>query len=352
MHVCALAKALQERGLEVAVAASSDSDIHGFCRNHHLAFFNFDPTDYFSPLWALRLRRFVIKEKFDILHAHYSRDLWTIVPAMSFLRVAIVFIKHIGTGKSKKDLVHALLYRRVCHNIAISRVIAENLRQTHPISPDRISTIHHGVPLRQFDNHMDERESIRKRFGILRHELLIGNIGRLQVGKGHLEFIQMAFDIHNRFPNTKFMIVGEPTRGEEEKAEIIYRKIKSLGLEAFVILAGFRNDVPALLSAMDIFVFPSHAEAFGLVLIEAMAAGLAVVSTNCDGILDIVEHQKQGLLVPPKDAKALTTAVSMLIQQPQKRKTMAKAARKRVEKRFSQDRMIEKIIKIYYNCID
>ena len=84
---------------------------------------------------------------------------------------------------------------------------------------------------------------------------------------------------------------------------------QTLGLERIVRFTGFRRDVPEVMSALDLFVFPSHAEAFGLVLIEAMAMERPVVSTNCDGVLDIVVDGVTGLTVPPKDPVRLAAAI-------------------------------------------
>jgi glycosyltransferase involved in cell wall biosynthesis len=352
MHVCALANALQEQGFDISVAAAADSNIDLFCKEHDLPFFKFQPSGYLSPLCLFRLFRLLKRENFDIIHIHYSLDLWSVIPANLTTKIPVVFIKHIGTAGSKKDPFHRFLYSRVCCNIAISRVIAENLKQTHPIDPERIRVVHHGIRLQMFDAAADARQRIRTEFSIAPDEFLIGHIGRLQIGKGHLEFLQMAADIRKQYQKVKFIVIGEPTRGEEDKAKVIYQRHKELALEDIVLMPGFRRDIPELLSAMDIFVFPSHAEAFGLVLIEAMAAGLAVVSSNCDGVLDIVEHGKEGLLVPPRDYQALSGAVKTLLDHPEERKRMAMAARTRVEKQFTFDKMIEKIIQIYNNCID
>ena len=81
-----------------------------------------------------------------------------------------------------------------------------------------------------------------------------------------------------------------------------------------MILTGYRDDVPDLLGAMDLFLFPTHAEAFGLVIVEAMAMGVPVVSANCDGVPDIVEHGVTGILADPRDVDELSAAVADLLR--------------------------------------
>jgi len=129
------------------------------------------------------------------------------------------------------------------------------------------------------------------------------------------------------------------------------QKAKVLELQEQVIFTGFRTDIPHILSAMDIFVFPSRAEAFGLVIIEAMAAGLPVISSNCDGVLDIIEQQKNGILANPLDIDELVRSVEMLMTNRDLRQRLAHAGRKTVEQRFSLDSMADKIENIYYKNI-
>jgi len=86
-------------------------------------------------------------------------------------------------------------------------------------------------------------------------------------------------------------VVGEPSYGEEEYGRKILESAKSLVGEGVVTFCGFRTDIPEVMATLDVLAFPSHAEAFGDVLIEAMAMKLPVVSTNCDGVLDIVARR-------------------------------------------------------------
>ncbi|HID23926.1 MAG TPA: glycosyltransferase family 1 protein, partial [Planctomycetaceae bacterium] len=182
-------------------------------------------------------------------------------------------------------------------------------------------------------------------------DILIGTIGRLQEGKGHIEFLEMAARIAAEFAQARFIIVGEATRGEEHRAEKIYRKIEQINLGQRLILAGFRKDVPAVLAAMDIFAFPSRAEAFGLVIIEAMAAGVPVVSTRSDGVLDIVEDGVNGILVDRQQVDQLTAAVRTCILDENRRKELIAAGRKTIAEKFTVDRMVSETEKVYQECL-
>ena len=121
----------------------------------------------------------------------------------------------------------------------------------------------------------------------------------------------------------------------------------SLGLDAVVTFAGFRRDVPEVMASFDMLAFPSHAESFGVVLIEGMAMELPVVSTDCDGVVDIVVEGETGLYVPPRAPEKLASALLRLIDDPALRKRFGLAGRKRVLELFDRRRQIDRLEEIY-----
>ncbi len=324
---------------------------------HQLKRMGFEPftlnlKNYFQPIQILKLRKFVQKNEIELIQADYSRDLWTIVPALAFSRkIPLVLIKHIGTMKAKRDFLHRWIYRQVDYIISISKVIQENIIATHPISPEKVGIIYHGVDFDKFRFDLTIRESTRQMLGIGKEEILIGIIGRLQRAKGYFEFLEMAAALSKRFSHIRFVIIGEASKGEESEADQIKLKIDELQLNDKLILTGYREDVPALLSAMDIFVFPSHAEAFGLVLIEAMAMKLPVVTANCDGVLDIVLENRTGELVPPKEVTGLIQAVEKLILDRKLRQIYSENGYNRARDCFSEARMLDQLEGLYHRLI-
>jgi len=307
---------------------------------------------YLHPFKIYQFAQYIHTHQIDLIHADYSKDLWTVVPAMKFSkRVPLVLIKHVGTRKPKTDPFHKWIYRHVDYIIAISNVIKNNVIKTHPIKPEKVGVIHHGIDFKRFKSNQTQREKTRTTLGVQTNELLIGIIGRLQAAKGYFEFIEMARSISERYDHTKFIIIGEPSRGEEAAANQILTKIDHLNLPHRMIVTGYREDIPALLAAMDLFVFPSHAEAFGLVLIEAMGMKLPVVSSSSDGVLDIVLPGETGLLVPPKDIPQLIAAVECLIQNEEQRKAMGQAGYLRARQKFDEEHMLVQIEQLYYNLL-
>jgi glycosyltransferase involved in cell wall biosynthesis len=357
MHVGFLSTHLAGRGHRIIPVCSPGSPLEKDMQERGFSPLRLQLGGYFHPFGIHKLTQWLNEKSVDLVHSHYSRDLWTIVPAMRLSRqilserVSLIFTKHIGTQKPKRDPLHRWIYRNVEHFIAISEVIRQNLIATHPLKAEKVSLVHHGVDLRHFTPEKVDRMAVRDELGFKPEHVVLGIIGRLHVGKGYLEFLEMGRRLVADFPQIRFLLVGEASRGESAEAQMILSKIREWQLEKVVNWVGFRCDIPRMLSAMDIFVFPSHAEAFGIVLIEAMAMAKPVISSNCDGVLDIVRDQETGLLVPPRNVEALTKAVLSLIQNSKRRAELAHRARAHVLNFFTLERMLNAIESIYNNAL-
>lgn len=351
MHVSHLSQHLANRGYKILPLCKPGSPLYQDFQRR-----GFQPHDlslggYFHPRALLKLSQLLLTEQPEVIHAHYSRDLWTVVPALmhpGLPRIPLVLTKHVGTQKPKRDLFHRYLYRRVDFLIAISEVIRRNLLATHPVSADKVGVIHHGVDLEEFSPQRFDREAVRAELGLSSGHLVFGIVGRLQISKGYLEFVEMARRLRPRLPHARFVLIGGPSRGEEHEARFILDQINAAGLQEVTFALGFRKDVARLLAALDVFVFPSHAEAFGLVLIEAMAMGKAVISSNCDGVLDIVQSGETGLLVPPQNVAALTQAALQLAEDLPLRRRLGAAARRHAAESFSLAQMLAATEAVYH----
>ena len=167
---------------------------------------------------------------------------------------------------------------------------------------------------------------------------VVGNVARLVEQKDQRMLIKAAPAILARFPDARFVIVGEgELRGELEAA--------AAGLP--VELAGDRDDVPELLAGFDVFAFPSRFEGLCLAVIEAQAAGVPVAATPVGGIRETVVHEETGLIVPVGDPVALAAAVCRLLEDGALAEQLAAEARRRVLARFSVKTMVERTIALY-----
>jgi glycosyltransferase involved in cell wall biosynthesis len=354
MQVIVECTELKRRGHEVALLCHPKSRLEQEAKaaNIETLALELRATNY--PVALGTLRRFLARRRIEIIDAQVSQDLSALVPAAIFIPrpPSIILTKRVGSFISKKDAFHRWLYRHVSLVVAVSEVIRKNVIDTCPIDADRVVTLFDGVDLERFDPSCLHRMTFREELGLRADDIVIGMVGRFSPGKGHEEFIDAAEMIHSRSPEIKFVVVGEPSRGEDEHGKSIRERGKTLVDQGAMIFTGFRADIPEVMAALDILAFPSHAEAFGDVLIEAMAMKLPIVSTNCDGVIEIVVDGETGIQVPPRDASALSNALVRLVQDEQLRKAFGEAGRSRVEKIFDLKQRTDSLERLYAKVLD
>jgi glycosyltransferase involved in cell wall biosynthesis len=161
--------------------------------------------------------------------------------------------------------------------------------------------------------------------------------------KGHLDLVEAAASVAARFPNARFLLAGR----EEGAGAEVRSRIETLRLGEHVRLLGPRDDVPALMAAADLLVHPSHEEGFSNVILEAMAAGKAVVATAVGGIPEAVVDGETGILVPPRDPERLAGAVLSLLRDPERARAMGAVGRRRVLAHFPLKGMVREIEEMY-----
>ena len=174
--------------------------------------------------------------------------------------------------------------------------------------------------------------------------ILIGAIAELTRNKGLtylIEAIQLLSAQRSTF-NVQIILIGT---GEEK--ENLQKQIDALKLNSDVFLAGFIPDASRYLKACDVFALPSLKEGSPYVILEAMRAGLPIAASRVGGLADLIEHEKEGLLVPPKDAKRMSEALASLITSPEKRRAYGDAAAKKQETNFSFHAMLDHTITLY-----
>lgn len=301
----------------------------------------------------LQLRKILKQNQFDLIHTQFSRDLRFIVPAAEKLnkQLPIVLTKRLGSFVNKKDFFHKYLYSRVDLITAISEVIKRNVIETCPVESNKVEVFYNGIDIQKYQEALKHRERIRKEFG-LKNEVVIGIFGRFSHGKGHKDFLHAAKIIIEKRKQTKFLIVGSESFGEESYAESIYELAEDLKLKDNLVFTGYRKDIPELMGAIDILAVPSHAEAFGNVAIEGMAASKPVVASNKDGLLEIVVNEKTGLFFETKNENSLANALIKLIDNKNLRDEFGSEGLKRVQEKFDEQTQIKKLEQKFLDLIE
>jgi glycosyltransferase involved in cell wall biosynthesis len=176
--------------------------------------------------------------------------------------------------------------------------------------------------------------------------LVVGYVGRLAEQKGIVCFLEAAREVLASGANLQFVLVGE---GHLEG--MVQQRVVSLGLEDQVLLTGFRTDIPQVLAALDVFVLPSLYEGMPYTLMEAMAAGRAVVATDVAGNRDLVRHEETGLLVPPGQADRLASAILRLVSAPDERARLGQAALAAAKVRTTPDQVAQQVMELYVSVL-
>ena len=209
-------------------------------------------------------------------------------------------------------------------------------------SPQKFVTIHGGNSLAQFRSLRVNATVKRKELGLPPEGPIIGTVGRLVPIKGHTWLLRAVPRVLAEFPQASVVLIGDgPLLGElKELAD-------ELGITPHVVFLGTRHDIPECLAVLDLFVLPSLNEGMGRALVEAMAVGSPVVATRVGGIPDVVADCTTGLLVPPRDDRALAEAILTLLRDRSRRAAYGEAARRYVDGRFDIETMVHNIERLY-----
>ncbi len=353
MHSLVLAEGLSGRGhpLLFGVRAKSATDDHTGESHFSRAVLPFrwylDPRSYFP------LKRLVESLGVNVVHFHDSRDSWRGMLLAGVLRksAALLYTKHSGTPPSSKktDPLHRLLIRRLDALVANSHYIRENTLETYPIEPSKVEVIHYGLGEEAVGD-PNRAEEIRRELGLHRDTPVVGMVASLSEGKRQDLLIRAAKRISAEHPECRFLIVGVP--GQVEYAKRIRGMIEMLGLENQVIMPGFLGDIPSLMLALDVLVLPSNNEAFGIVLLEAMANSRAIVGSNSGAIPEIVRHGENGLLFAPGDSDSLAEAILRLIRSKEERVEMGEQGKRVFEERFRLERELDDTERLYRSLLE
>ncbi len=297
-----------------------------------------------DPRSITRLVKLFSEHKTDIAHFHNSLPVFSGVPAAVLARVpAKVMTEHSiyypgKAGGSLSTSMYFNLRRRLDMVIACS----EEVRESHQpeLDPDRTVTIVNGVDLEHFFTPAVNSGTDKGIFHI-------GSIGSLTVQKGYSNLVQAVKILSDRGVPVRLTFIGDgPLRKKLEQ------QVNESGIDDRVTFAGTTSDVMTVLPAFDVVAGSSLREGLPLSILEAMAAGRPVVTTDVGGNREAVIDGVTGMLVPPGDSYALAEALETLWKNEDKQASMGKAGRLRVEKYFSAEKMVAETERIYESIFD
>lgn len=305
----------------------------------YMARHKFDPATYPALLKVLR------EKKADIVHLHgYGATTFGRLCAWR-MGIPAILHEHANHGDTPwfQKVADRLLAPHTDIAIAVSESTAEFTTRARLMPAERTKVVYLGAPLDEFarPRSADEIAAARADMGIAPGSIAIGTITRLMPSKGNQYLIEAAPKILATHPAVRVFIVGE---GELRPA--LEDQAKSLGLGDRLVFSGFKRDVAAALSALDLVVFPSLWEGTPLTVFEALAMGKPIVATDADGLLDVLTDRQDALIVPKADATALADAVIRLLEHPELAAAVAAEARK-TGQRYDIAAFVRKMERLY-----
>ncbi|MDB9310619.1 glycosyltransferase family 4 protein [Aphanizomenon sp. CS-733/32] len=219
--------------------------------------------------------------------------------------------------------------------------------------PKKLAYLGNGVDIDRFHrgrlNPIHQSE-LRQSLGIPETaNLIVGTIGRLTRKKGSGYLIEATAKLVDKFPNLHILIIGGQLSSDPEPFQTeLMAKISNLGIENHVTLTGDRQDIPEVLGLLDVFTLPTFThEGLPRSILEAMAMGLPVVTTDIRGCREAVLQEKTGLIVPSQDSDRLAEALAIMLSNPELRQAYGNQGRRRVTTEYNEDFVFERLTKYY-----
>ena len=290
---------------------------------------------------VLPLRKILDDVRFDLVHCHDAHGLTAAWLAGVHRRALLVASRRVAYPLGRNRLALAR-YRRAQRIIAVSRFVKESVLASG-LPSEQVEVIYDGVQV----PHMPTREEgrgARRRWNVPDSSdlPLLGCVGYLLPEKGQELLIRALPIVRKQYPDCRLVLAGDgPCRAGLERLAL------ELGVERAVQFAGVVYDVSQVYQALDVFLFPSLAEPLGSSLLSAMAYGLPVVAVAGGAVPEVIEDERNGLLVPTPEPSGIAAAVLRLLHDASLSARLGIAARKTIEERFSADRMAQETIDLY-----
>ena len=290
------------------------------------------------------INRYLKNNKVDIVHSHgYKSNIYCFLASLDIGVKKVVTCHNWLSGSLKMKLYEILdkVLLKYCDKVvAVSDTLKKEIIKSG-ILYKKIVVINNGIDIAKLKT--DGREKrVKTSLSIKENDRIIGTVGRLVPEKGYTYLLKAFKNVSSKFPYSKLLFVGDGPLKDTLIAEA-----KSLGLKEKVLFLGIRNDIPDVLDCMEIFVMTSLNEGMPVALLEAMAAKKPVIATRVGAIPRIIDNERTGILIEPKDTDGISNAIIRLFYKQDFAHFLALQGFEKVKNEFSSQKMSEEYLKVY-----
>jgi len=361
LHVTYLARGLAERGYETTLVAGDvarGEESMAFVAQSagvdvvRLPGLSRELAPVHDAVATWRLARIIRRLRPDVVHTHTAKAgaIGRVAALLSGRRPVVVHTFHGHVLRGYFGHAGTLLFRaietalaRVTDRlVAVSPEVRDELVALHVAPRDRFSVIRLGIELEPrvaFDGDVAE---VRRRHGIPAEKFVVGWFGRMTAVKRTEDLLTMLAGLRERGVDALLLLVGDG----DDRARLEQRA-HDLGLARSCLFLGYQQDVAPWYAVCDAVVLTSASEGTPVTIIEALAAGRAVVATRVGGVPDVVDEGETGFLVRPGDTHAIAERLEILARDPKRRAAMGRAGRERVLRRYAVERLVDDVDALY-----
>jgi glycosyltransferase involved in cell wall biosynthesis len=300
---------------------------------------------------ARKLAKIIDDNKIDLVHMHWGKDLplAALAKYLSKRKPKLVYTRQMMITRYKKDIYHRFLYRQLDYILTITKQL-ENLCNTFITAKNiTIRTLYYGVtkPARLLTH--EQRQTLKTAKGFADNDFVVGLFGRLEDGKGQHLLIKALAIAKSKSENIRALIVGhEMTSGYRDT---LVAMAKSLEVLDNIVFNDFVDNPQELMQICDCVCLTTYEETFGLVLPEAMRAGIAVIGSDKGGVPEIIDQRKTGLLFVSRDENSLYKQISLLYNEPELKSELARQGKAKADRLFDYDLHFHSLENIFTEAI-
>lgn len=288
-------------------------------------------------LAARRLAKLIDEEQVDIIHLHWTKDIPLAAFAKAFAqrKPMLVSTRQMQITRPKRDFYHNFLYRQIDLNITITEALADDMRGfLNPAYAERVVPLYYGVAAPKEFLSAEARQALRDELGISPSTFLVGLVGRIKHYKGQHLLVEAVGKALQQGEDVAALIVGHAM--EQEYLAELKRQVQENGWQGRILFRDFVEQPQRLMQACDAMALTTVEETFGLVLVEAMRAGVAVIGSDRGGVPEIIDHGKTGLLFRSTDGEDLYRQLQRLWQDRDLCARLAAAGKEKADRLFDE----------------